>query len=601
MAMAGVRSQRGSSSSRMLLPRNISLSTGHLPEALGGAPPPLRPNVINPYGRPYRCARLDRLRHACTALDLDRRYWQMFLIVLVAYSAWASPFELALEKAASRAHLVVDLVVDVFFCADIVVSFFVAYRDRSTDLLVDDRSKIAVRYLTRPWFVLDVASTIPLQIVYQLVRGKRNGPCGFLILLRLWRLRRASKLFTRLEKDTRLSYFWTRFIKLVCVALFALHCASCVYLWLAFHYRDKEQTWIGSLRGDFKERSVWFAYTYAVYWSMTTMATVGYGDLHAANTGEKLFSILFMLCNMGVACYVIGNMTNLVVHGATTTFRMRDMVDQVARYGKANRLPVWMREQMVESVQLRFQMAELLLPDEVLSELPKAARSAVAQHLYKATVEDSYLFRGASDNLVVQLVSEMKAEFFPPKMDIVLENEIPTDCYIIASGQVFIMRIGPHGMAGEIGVMLNIPQPFTIRSRTLTQVIRISRSHLQSTIWPATADGDTIFSNFVQYLESLKVRHGEELTFARELGHDTLPFQNGDPIRVVIHGQIPHGSGMAGNRAAGKLVCLPGSLEELLKLGEDKFGMAARHVLTADGAEVDDVRALRDGDHLFLS
>ncbi|XBI64964.1 hypothetical protein VPH35_044952 [Triticum aestivum] len=582
MAMAGVRSQRGSSSSRMLLPRNISLSTGHLPEALGGAPPPLRPNVINPYGRPYR-------------------YWQMFLIVLVAYSAWASPFELALEKAASRAHLVVDLVVDVFFCADIVVSFFVAYRDRSTDLLVDDRSKIAVRYLTRPWFVLDVASTIPLQIVYQLVRGKRNGPCGFLILLRLWRLRRASKLFTRLEKDTRLSYFWTRFIKLVCVALFALHCASCVYLWLAFHYRDKEQTWIGSLRGDFKERSVWFAYTYAVYWSMTTMATVGYGDLHAANTGEKLFSILFMLCNMGVACYVIGNMTNLVVHGATTTFRMRDMVDQVARYGKANRLPVWMREQMVESVQLRFQMAELLLPDEVLSELPKAARSAVAQHLYKATVEDSYLFRGASDNLVVQLVSEMKAEFFPPKMDIVLENEIPTDCYIIASGQVFIMRIGPHGMAGEIGVMLNIPQPFTIRSRTLTQVIRISRSHLQSTIWPATADGDTIFSNFVQYLESLKVRHGEELTFARELGHDTLPFQNGDPIRVVIHGQIPHGSGMAGNRAAGKLVCLPGSLEELLKLGEDKFGMAARHVLTADGAEVDDVRALRDGDHLFLS
>lgn len=80
-------------------------------------------------------------------VDLDRRYWQMFLIVLVAYSAWASPFELALEKAASRAHLVVDLVVDVFFCADIVVSFFVAYRDRSTDLLVDDRSKIATRYV----------------------------------------------------------------------------------------------------------------------------------------------------------------------------------------------------------------------------------------------------------------------------------------------------------------------------------------------------------------------------------------------------------------------------------------------------------------------
>jgi hypothetical protein len=58
---------------------------------------------------------------------------------------------------------------------------------------------------------------------------------------------------------------------------------------------------------------------------------------------------------------------------------------------------------------------------------------------------------------------------------------------------------------------------------------------------------------------------------------------------------------MASNRAAGKLVYLPGSLEALMKVGEEKFGKAATRVLTADGAEVDDVRALRDGDHLFLS
>ena len=106
------------------------------------------------------------------------------------------------------------------------------------------------------------------------------------------------------------------------VTLFALHCASCMYIWLAFHYRIKENTWIGSLDSDFKERSVWFAYTYAVYWSMTTMATVGYGDLHAVNTGEKLFSIFFMLGSMGLSCYVIGNMTNLVAHAATKTFLM---------------------------------------------------------------------------------------------------------------------------------------------------------------------------------------------------------------------------------------------------------------------------------------
>jgi hypothetical protein len=59
------------------------------------------------------------------------------------------------------------------------------------------------------------------------------------------------------------------------------------------------------------------------------------------------------------------------------------------------------------------------------------------------------------------------------------------------------MRIGPRGMAGEIGVMFNIPQPFTIRSRKLTQLVRISHSHMVSTIRPNTADGVVVFSNFV--------------------------------------------------------------------------------------------------------
>lgn len=33
-------------------------------------------------------------------------------------------------------------------------------------------------------------------------------------------------------------------------------------------------------------------------------------------------------------------------------------------------------------------------------------------------------------------VSEMKAEYFPPKVDIIIQNEIPTDFYILVSGSV---------------------------------------------------------------------------------------------------------------------------------------------------------------------
>ena len=69
-------------------------------------------------------------------------WWQALLVAPVLYSAWASPFELAVERAATLPLLVADLVADVFFAVDIAVAFFVAYFDRSANLFVDDRRKI---------------------------------------------------------------------------------------------------------------------------------------------------------------------------------------------------------------------------------------------------------------------------------------------------------------------------------------------------------------------------------------------------------------------------------------------------------------------------
>ncbi|XP_062164885.1 potassium channel KAT3-like [Alnus glutinosa] len=90
---------------------------------------------------------------------------------------------------------------------------------------------------------------------------------------------------------------------------------------------------------------------------------------------------------------------------------------------------------MLAHVQLKFKTAELK-QEQVLEDLPKAIRSGIAQHLFCKTVEEAYLFKGISEDLIVQLVSEIKAEYFPPKMDIILQNEIPTDFYIIVSGAV---------------------------------------------------------------------------------------------------------------------------------------------------------------------
>ncbi|XXG67707.1 hypothetical protein AAC387_Pa06g0984 [Persea americana] len=443
----------------------------------------------------------------------DPRYraWELFLILLVIYSAWFCPFEFGFLKYKPDTLFIIDNVVNGFFAIDIILTFFVAYVDRRSYLLIDDHKKIATRYLST-WCIFDVCSTAPLQPLSLLFTEHSSGiGFKFLIMLRLWRLRRVSALFARLEKDIRFNYFWTRCTKLIAVTLFAVHCAGCFNYLIADGYPDSKRTWIGAVIPNFKEKSLWIRYVTSIYWSITTLTTTGYGDLHAENPREMLFDIFYMLFNLGLTAYIIGNMTNLVVHGTSRTRNFRDAVRAASEFAARNQLPSRIQDQMLAHLCLRFK-TEGLKQQETLNGLPKAIRSSISHHLFFDTVQNVPLFQGVSQDFLFQLVSEMQAEYFPPKEDVMLQNEAPTDIYILVSGTVeFIEHLDGHNpgqgkatageMFGEIGVLCHRPQPFTARTRELCQILRLNRTPLMNIIQANTEDGSIIISNFLQRMK----------------------------------------------------------------------------------------------------
>ncbi|KAL0889290.1 hypothetical protein Bca101_013273 [Brassica carinata] len=553
-------------------------------------------------------------KHIISPFNSKYRAWEMWLVLLVIYSAWICPFQFAFITYKKDAIFIIDNIVNGFFAIDIVLTFFVAYLDSHSYLLVDNPKKIAIRYLST-WFAFDVCSTAPFQPL-SLLFNYNGSELGFRILsmLRLWRLRRVSSLFARLEKDIRFNYFWIRCTKLISVTLFAVHCAGCFNYLIADRYPEPRKTWIGAVYPDFKEASLWNRYVTALYWSITTLTTTGYGDLHPENPREMLFDIFFMMFNLGLTAYLIGNMTNLVVHWTSRT------------------------------------------------------RS---------------------------FVSDIDAEYFPPKEDIILQNEAPTDLYILVSGAVdFASFVDGHdqiqGKAvigdtfGEIGVLCYRPQPFTVRTTELSQILRIGRTSLMSAMHAHAEDGRVIMNNLFMKLRGQQsigidaTTNDQENRDFQRMGWEewmesridckgsyvsNSTSENGEKVlmdaihkgdiemvkkllkrginieepkvlteakggnskretkkrsndsdqccsssiqakvkdkRVTIH-MLSQEKDLS-QRHNGKLILLPTSIEELLGLAGEKFGGCSFTMITdAENAEIDDLDVIRDGDHLFFS
>ncbi|KAM7249982.1 hypothetical protein ACFE04_021865 [Oxalis oulophora] len=363
---------------------------------------------------------------------------------------------------------------------------------------------------------MDVASTIPFEALAWTFTGKHTISLSYSLLgiLRFWRLRRVKQLFTRLEKDIRFSYFWVRCARLLAVTLFLVHCAGCLYYLLADMYPHEGKTWIGTLIPNFRESSLWIRYVSAMYWSITTMTTVGYGDLHAVNTMEMIFIIFYMLFNLGLTAYLIGNMTNLVVEGTRRTMEFRNSIEAASNFVCRNRLPPRLKQQILAYMCLRFK-AESLNQQGLIEQLPRSIGKSICQHLFLPTVEKVYLFKGVTRDTQLQLVANMKAEYLPPKEDVIMHNEAPDDVYIVVSGQVEIIdceidkehvvgTLHCGDMFGEIGALCGRPQGYTFRTKILSQLLRLKTCSLIEAMQNKQEDNIAILRNFLKHHRKIK-------------------------------------------------------------------------------------------------
>lgn len=264
--------------------------------------------------------------------------WSLLLAFCLLFILVVQPLEAAYLDAhfsrEGRPLMVVNRIVDVIFIADIFVNFNTGYFDVKEDLVMD-ASKIARRYV-RSWFALDFLCSVPpvieLVIIYLVARGAASSSTNTLRsakVLKIGRVFRAIKMlrFSKLFKladanspfmdkleDFASSYNFQFATKIAFIILFAFalgHIIACCMAisgdgWFETYTRDKPDRNAGDW--SWQRR-----YLVGLYWSFTTISTVGFGDVAPASDRERIFGIIAVSAGVGFYSWIVASISSIVM------------------------------------------------------------------------------------------------------------------------------------------------------------------------------------------------------------------------------------------------------------------------------------------------
>ena len=95
--------------------------------------------------------------------------------------------------------------------------------------------------------------------------------------------------------------------KMFIVIFYIVHWAACIFFYLAdLELYEGNNTWIVVYK--IIDLEPIDQYVASAHWALTTLTTVGYGDISPIGTSELLFGLICMIMACGVFAYIIGNL-----------------------------------------------------------------------------------------------------------------------------------------------------------------------------------------------------------------------------------------------------------------------------------------------------
>jgi len=367
--------------------------------------------------------------------SIPRMSWDLLMVLLLGYVSVALPFTFGFGNV--DIIVAADNVCDAFFLTDIMFNFRTSYIDTEENLVLGGK-RIAMHYL-KTWFTLDLVSSVPWDSVsagllpgLKAARVLKIGKIAKVLkLLRVGKVIKSlagSTLLERIEENLppKAHQTGSKLLYLVLITMMLCH-------WLACFMSASDGTCIEDYLGPDqpKERR----YLAALYWAMTTLTTVGYGDVIPSTDKERLYSMLAMIVGGSFYGYIIGSMTSVItdmdVDARAFNERM-EMLDAWLEFHE--QIPMLLKRRIRRH--FRRQLREKSSVDDatIIKDLSPELRADAASFVIHVEVRRNAVFRDLSNSALGSLVEVLQISSSKRGEHMVSQGDPGIAMYIIVQG-----------------------------------------------------------------------------------------------------------------------------------------------------------------------
>ncbi|CAG9311826.1 unnamed protein product [Blepharisma stoltei] len=415
-----------------------------------------------------------------------KMFWNLFIIILLLYTATLLPYNIAFNDNYDQEFwfYIDDVMLNVLFGVDIIFTCFTAYHD-DDGTFITDRKKIVMKYL-KSWMIVDCISCMPFGIITKNTTNLKatKGYSNLLRLLRLprlFRLLQISRIFSNggqnefmesIQKILRLKQSALRLIKTFGAIFIIIHIMACFW-YMSYSLDDyNPNSWV--VRLGYVDYSQPAKYSLSMYWAVTTLCTVGYGDINALTVLERFLAMCWMMFALFFISFTVGSLSSMLAGLDTKEKNLISKLEIIDEFAKDAHLSLDLRQKLRKALKYSTEQQgySLTAKQNILNEIPRNLRYEVSIEMHKGAAKNLPFFKNKDQVFVSSIVPFLRDVFFEQGSLFYSEGEYADEIYFLIGGRAnYIQKSGvvyksiqKDSYFGDIEVLFGIDRKYTIQA-----------------------------------------------------------------------------------------------------------------------------------------